>query len=221
MSLQYVVRPLTSVAWQVPPAKRVRSRFTATWGDTQNMLSREVRALHGRVLVIGVQCTEADLRIDGMLRANARLESPAVEVAFDTPEHGPLIYRCDRYHGGDTMLPWQHNVRAIALTLGALRDVSRHGAVHGSEQYRGFRQIGAQPHVGTVSEMDAEAAMDLLREVSQCDRTASVDTMWRTAMRWGHPDSPQGRLSVQDRWEQIREAGRVLGKVDHVGGSGR
>lgn len=37
---------------------------------------------------------------------------------------------------------WQHNVRAIAMTLKALRDMERWGATQG-KQYAGFRQLTA------------------------------------------------------------------------------
>lgn len=37
---------------------------------------------------------------------------------------------------------WQHNVRAIALSLKALRDMERYGATQG-RQYAGFRQLTA------------------------------------------------------------------------------
>lgn len=144
MSARYVTRPLSDRTWLRPPALREPTRFRATWPSTLVLLGREVDALDGRDLVIEVDVTEADLRIDGTLRARARADSPAVVVAFES-RHGPLLYRCDRftaqYYGQGE--DWQQNVRAIALTLEALRAVDRYGASAHGEQYRGYRQIAA------------------------------------------------------------------------------
>ncbi|NHA02003.1 hypothetical protein G5V59_26800 [Nocardioides sp. W3-2-3] len=115
----YTVRPLSDRTWVRPDSQRVQTRFTAKWRDTEKMLLAEVNHLDGRNLVLEVDVREQDLRIDGTLRANAREAStPAVRIAFDS-RHGPQLHRCDTfyaayaYQGPD----WQHNVRAIALTL--------------------------------------------------------------------------------------------------------
>jgi hypothetical protein len=47
-----------------------------------------------------------------------------------------LVFATDAYED------WQHNVRAIALTLEALRAVDRYGTT-GGRQYAGFRQLTA------------------------------------------------------------------------------
>jgi hypothetical protein len=57
-----------------------------------------------------------------------------VEVSFDSP-HGRLVYATD------VCELWEHNVRAIALGLEALRAVDRHGISQRGQQYAGFRAL--------------------------------------------------------------------------------
>jgi hypothetical protein len=57
-----------------------------------------------------------------------------VILSFDS-KHGPLSYPCDRY------TQWQDNVRAIALSLEALRSVDRYGVTRRAEQYCGWQRL--------------------------------------------------------------------------------
>ena len=91
----YTTRPLSDRTW-LNPAARVPTRFSAKWDNTLELLYREVDMLAGADIVIEVDITEADLRLDGTIRTRARAASPAVIVSFDS-KHGPLSYRCDRF----------------------------------------------------------------------------------------------------------------------------
>ena len=55
-------------------------------------------------------------------------------LAFES-DYGPLQYATD------TFTSWQDNLRAIALSLEALRAVNRYGVSRHGEQYRGWRQL--------------------------------------------------------------------------------
>lgn len=188
MSAQYTTRPLSDRTWLRPDGARVWSQFSAIWSDTIALLIREVFALQDSTMpgpVIEVDVRERDIRIDGALRADARADSPAVLVAFES-KHGPLIYRCDRYRGGSyrsKMSSWQHNARAIALTLEALRAVDRYGATSKGEQYRGFKALPAGSGA-LATHMTSDEAVAVLR-------------------KWAPPskvDEPPGRLA---RWARI------------------
>lgn len=140
-------RPL--VAWSGPatPAGRRRSRYTfkGSWQSTLDLLDRELRHLGAHNVVIEADFREQDLRIDGMPRAGAPApQHPGVRVSFES-KHGPLTYATDAY------AYWQHNVRAIALGLEALRAVDRYGITRTGEQYKGWRQIEAKPGAPTTA----------------------------------------------------------------------
>lgn len=162
-------------------------------------------------MIIGVDVTEVDLTLDGRVRARSTFRSPAVEVAFDS-RHGPLLYRCDAFdttyhHQGPG---WRHNLRAVALTLAALRAVDRYGATSSGEQYRGFRAIADTPAV--LSRSDAIA---VVVEVAGAAMGPEVEDglpgLWRLARRNAHPDRNGGQRAA---WDNLERAGRVLGLLD-------
>lgn len=205
---RYTTRPLSDHTWLRLDGSRRPSRFDATWTETLDLLEREVSHLGGTGLVIGVDVDESDLRLDGTLRAKAKAASPAVEVAFDS-QHGPMLYRADRYVSRYlTQGPsWQQNVRAVALTLSALRAVDRYGASSSGEQYRGYRQISAQPapaHVVARSEAELRAR---LAEIAGVQDTLPTMDLVRRARREAHPDRG-GRV---DLWHEVQAVGEALG----------
>lgn len=203
----YTVRPLSDRTWVRPDSQRVQTRFTAKWRDTEKMLLAEVNHLDGRNLVLEVDVREQDLRIDGTLRANAREAStPAVRIAFDS-RHGPQLHRCDTfyaayaYQGPD----WQHNVRAIALTLELLRAMDRYGAVDTGQQYQGFKAIGGgTPLPAAPEQMSPETAAEILRGYGAIG--APIASAYKAALRATHPDAGGNRAD----FDRIQQAARVL-----------
>lgn len=139
--MTYAVRPLEP--WIGPyTAPRQESLFKATWSDTLILLERELAALGAprwRSWVMQIDVDERWIRQDGELYARAQPKTPAVRVAFES-RHGPLMYATDRF------VRWQDNIRAIALSLEALRKVDRYGVAGHGEQYRGWTAIeGPKP----------------------------------------------------------------------------
>jgi hypothetical protein len=181
-------RPITPV-----DQRRGRQTFTATWNETQSMLRLELDRLHASNIVLAADFTEADLKADGLPRANARQPRfPGVEIFFDSV-HGPLVY------GTDTHAFWQHNVRAIALSLQALRAVDRYGVTRSSEQYRGWRSItaGTASPTGDLSRHEAalfiaqncQGGADVERVAAMIEADRSLaSTHYRAAAKRLHPD---------------------------------
>jgi hypothetical protein len=149
-------------------ARRSRYVFKASWQNTLDLLDRELRQLKARDIVIGCGLREQDIRNDGWPRSGAREPShPGVEVSLTT-QHGRLVYAtdvCER---------WEHNVRAIALGLEALRAVDRHGITRRGEQYAGFRALPS-----ATSEPSVERGRQLIREYGSI----------RAALKATHPDT--------------------------------
>lgn len=204
---QYAVRPLSDRTWLRPASKRKPSRFSSTWAETEQLLSTEVDHLRGRDLVIELDVTESDLRLNGTLRTRAKAGTPAVVVAFDS-KHGPMLHRCDTfvaaYYGQGE--DWQQNVRAIALTLQSLRAVDRYGAVDTGQQYQGFKAIGGgTPMPAGPAPMSSSAAAELLRSYAPIG--TPLDVAWRRAIRATHPDTAAG---TRESFDRVQEAARVL-----------
>jgi hypothetical protein len=134
-----------------------------------------------------------------------------VVVAFETPKHGPMLYRCDTYTAPYSFQGphWQHNVRAIAKTLEALRAVDRYGATETGQQYAGFKALPAGRAMPS-SHMTRADAEELLWTVSGLgrDHKWSAQARWKKARALAHPDRHDGDRTL---WDQVEQAARVLG----------
>lgn len=181
--IPYDIRPLGP--WTGPVTKdRTYSPFKATWTATLGLLDRELRALSARRWILQIDVSERWIRQDGQLYARAQPASPAVRVAFES-RHGPLTYACDRFSD------WQDNVRAIALSLEALRKVERYGVAGRGEQYRGWVAIEA-----TAAKMTREQAAEFIAHwsglgsnLALLSNPANLVAAYRAAARRAHPDA--------------------------------
>lgn len=130
-------RPLP--AWPYPPQKGRPDLFKASYSRTLEDLEREINALHGDEVIIGLVVSPDQIRLDGRMRADARVGHPGVELSFEVPDGRRLVFHTDVHSGyADS---WQSNLRAIALGLEALRAVDRYGITSTAEQYAGFLQL--------------------------------------------------------------------------------
>lgn len=151
--LELPVRALT-VYPGAPTAERRRSRFGVTPGEALQHLRQELQRAGALRAVLELDVAERDVRQDGQLRADARPRSPAVVVSYEHPQHGMLRFPCD------TFTTWTDNVRAIGLSLEALRAVERYGVVKRQEQFLGFKALPAT----TTPAMTTDRAAELLAE---------------------------------------------------------
>jgi hypothetical protein len=120
------------------------SQFGTSYGDTLLQLERELEMLNARSPILQVDASERDCRLDGQLRADARVGYRGVILSFRTPEYGTLTYPCDAFtEGYGTRRPaWQENLRAITLGLESLRRVERYGIANRGQQYAGYAELG-------------------------------------------------------------------------------
>lgn len=193
------LRPIDS--WPRPETRnRQRSLFSAPWRETLKLLDRELHHLGaaGRRApsVLQIAMRERDFRIDGMPRANAVPSHPGVILNVES-DKGPLAFPCDKFDR------WQDNLRAIALSLEALRRVDRYGTTPGNEQYRGWQAIEAKPS------MTAKAAVEYLATVAGMPPPSSQEGIalaYKKARHASHPDRSGDRAT----WDQVEAAAAVL-----------
>jgi hypothetical protein len=177
-TLGVTIRPLTL---DPAPGNR-RSMFSSSWSQTVRLLHNELRHLDARNIALGLGYRDVDLRLDGFPRANAKMASPAVEIAFES-KWGPLIYATAEFDD------WQDNVRAIALSMEALRAVDRYGVSKRGEQYRGWRQLPTGTHDNTEGLADVNQAREWLRrEFDDGATDATIHDLLKRAIRTSHPD---------------------------------
>lgn len=205
--------------WKPANAGRPASQFRANYADTLEILDREVHHLGGTDVFLQVVTDSRGVRLDGQLRADAKVDHPGVILTIETKKRGTLVFSTDRfvapyYRSGPS---WQHNLRAIALGLEALRTVERYGIADTGQQYAGYRELGAGIALG--SGMTLEDAARLLiehGEVMRGNEPAEPEDIidapdvaaaaYRTAAKRNHPD--QG--GDPDLFRRITEARDLL-----------
>jgi hypothetical protein len=203
------------VSWQIEPLGRwardvTRNRrpahtFSAPWSKTLELLTSEIDKLGLRgTVALRIDVQHADIRRDGMLRANARVGFPGVVVSFES-RYGPLSYATDAYDS------WQANVRAIALSLESLRAVDRYGVSKSGEQYAGWRAIegGKTPPVFASADAAARWLQQMFEPLGQ---PMTTKELLRAAAKKCHPDRNGGDHTL---WEQYDAARQLL--EDHRG----
>ena len=192
-------RPL-QMPWGHPVTEARRSRyiFKAPWSATLDLLDRELWHLDATAVVLQVDVTDADLRLDGQLRAHARPDFPGVRLIVDAPR-GTLSWQTDVCEF------WQHNVRSIALGLEVLRAVDRYGITTAGEQYKGWLQLEAGDGPNSM-----DAAAEVIWRWSGIAPNGSLpDSMiYRAARANAHPDRQGGDRGP---WDAVQAAGKLLG----------
>lgn len=189
-----IVRPIQQWPGKLRTS-RARSNFSAPWRSTLLLLDKEISAIGGRRVVLQVAIPEQQFRLDGYPRAHAVQEHPGVVLALEST-HGPLQYPCDAFDR------WQDNLRAIALSLEALRKVDRYGVAGHGQQYTGWKQIGS----GSMSEAAARTVLAEWAGLTH-EPTAALDLLVKRARIRAHPDRNGGDRTA---WDRIEQAARVL-----------
>ena len=170
--------------------KRRRAPFRAGYNHTLQLLDRELLHLGARNVVFQIALTADEIRLDGRPRSGAKPTHPGVIVAFET-KHGTLTYPCDTYDR------FEDNVRAIALSLEALRAVDRYGVTRGREQYAGFAAL--PPPFVTEPPMTLDRAKASLQAFAD-GLSLSPETLaevYRRAVKATHPDRGGDAISFR------------------------
>lgn len=199
--MKITFRPLGVWPYEHTDPRRGRSTFKAPWSNTLDLMARELEHLGAHEVVIQADFRESDIRLDGMPRLKAREPShPGIIISFES-RMGPLQYATDAHER------WEHNVRAIALGLEALRAVDRYGITRSGEQYQGWRQLTAGNGGPTTQEQALELVGRLAAVPANELREPDLRRAYRHALTKAHPDHG----GSTDTLMAVREAGRILG----------
>lgn len=187
--------------WREPNRRRDPAPFSASYSDTLEILDRELHQLGATSATLQVDATERDCRLDGQLRADARVAHPGVILTIETKRHGTLVYATDRFvsrgwsnRGGG--VSWKENLRAIALGLEALRKVERYGIADRGQQYAGYRELPSGIELGRAMTIDEAARLlcdatmeEIGEDPTDIERVIGVaQSLWREAAKTHHPD---------------------------------
>jgi hypothetical protein len=198
-------------------AERKRSRFESSFSATLELLDRELGLIdptfrHYPPSVLQIALREQDFRRDGMPRAGSVTEHPGVILNIEPRNKPALSFPCD------TFTHWHDNLRAITLTLEALRKIDRYGVTQTGQQYRGWQAIEApRPPssgrvIGAAHFLILAAFPDQNGDIEQwarniADLTTGCHNVYRKARANSHPDRHNGDRTL---WNDVEAAAAVL-----------
>ncbi|MGH7611109.1 MAG: molecular chaperone DnaJ [Candidatus Dormibacteria bacterium] len=184
-----------------------RSNFATSWSKTHAQLEKEIAHLRGgwypRPVTIETGYEPWAIRQDGQPRAGVASKGDAAVILNVDSTYGPLRYWCDTY------TERQDNLRAITLSLEALRAVARWGVLQRGEQYTGNLALPAGMGPTEAEEFIVAHAGegDFTVVVSGGHKVVDLKRAARAAAARLHPDvggSPGD-------WDQLQRAQEVLG----------
>jgi hypothetical protein len=159
------------VGWdRTPSHKRSAGAFSITLAKARDGIVKEVKLLGGRHLVIN---SNLQLRNDGLPYASQpRLVDQGIAVYFEY-KGKPMCFACDRYARVEA------NLRAIELTIAALRGIDRWGASDMMERaFTGFTALEHAPEKGWRE----------ILGVSVTAQSHEIDQAYRRLRSQFHPD---------------------------------
>ena len=178
------------------------------WKSTLQLLDDQTRFLGlDGLVIIEAGFADWDLRLDrhGPL-ARAQESYPGVVVSFTSRLYGPMRYATDAYEAKYLGDPpgWQANVRAVALTLQALRAIDRWGVARRGQQYTGWKALSASSGV-TFPSAD-EALRWMSGHTPEDVPGGTARELYRALARRWHPE---GSAPDAGQWERL-EAAKLL-----------
>ena len=162
--------------------KRQDGRFRANYSKTLDLLEDELRKLRAKNITIECYFSRDEIRNDGWPKSSARPTEPGIVLSF-TSRDKEMSFPCDTYKA------WENDLRAIALSLEALRSVDRYGVTQHGEQYKGWAKLPEAP--ASMPVKDALAFINLHSQISITNPEA-FRSAYREAARKLHPDTHNG-----------------------------
>lgn len=188
-----------------PTLEPQRSRFDASYASTLELLERELTQLNASNIVVQAYFWKEDVRNDGWPKSCAKPHKPGVILSFvsrkDRSRPVELSFPCDTYDIFDD------NLRAIALTLEALRKIARYGVAQGSQQYKGWTQLPPPSQPQERQRMTHTEALNFVRDAGGTYGT--VEDAYRRAAAVYHPDNRA--TGNHELFVKLQEAKGVLG----------
>ena len=188
-----------------PFSQTSRSQFSAPISSTHRALRTELDALDALDRTLYVPVAANQFRRDGRPRSDAKLTGSALILTFDV-DGQTHQYAADRF------ITWQENLRAIALTLEALRAVARYGLTEQRQQYTGFLAIEPAHTAHAFTAATAEEFVQTIARRSPGRGLVDLASVVRLAKRLTHPDQggdPDEFQQVTNAETVLREAGRL------------
>lgn len=186
------------------------SPFKASYPKTVDLLKDELSRVNARRVALQTGHYGEDIRMDGLPRVNAKTPRfPGVSLSFEKWIPNGQKNVAGQALGAYELLEfpcatfnyWEDNLRAIALTLKAIRETKKYGVgrVDRDQHYEGFKHKRVEAHTGAQGKNEAltpEAAAAVIAACAEGGWTAEVllrsateaEAAYRQAARNVHPD---------------------------------
>ena len=180
---------------RTPEPKRKAARFKVSLSIAINDLIEELERLGARYITISTDCPGYKKRGVWRPYADAEYEDPGVAVYFDL-NGDQMCMSCDRWELVDD------NMRAIGLTIAAMRGIERWGASEAvNRAFTGFR------HALPASGDDWKTVLGLTKAATMDD----VKKAHRRLARESHPDQGGNEHEMIRVNQAVEAAKRELG----------
>ncbi|HEY3347151.1 MAG TPA: J domain-containing protein [Nitrospirota bacterium] len=180
--------------WKRTPehARKRKYAFNQSFAANRDGLMEELRRLEAKNIVLS---TNIPLRRDGLPKADSREpQDPGVAVYFEY-KGTARVFACDKY------LYARENIRAIALTIDALRGIERWGASDMME--RAFQGFLALPEP-----VKRDWRQVLGFEPTTTPQLRYLETRYKVLAKEHHPDrggDPEKFREITEAREQARK----------------
>lgn len=179
---------------QTPPdARETHNRFVAQFALDRDELLNQLDLMGAANVVI---TSDLPTRGDGRPYANSRCENPAIAVYWIDSKGHERVLACDRWK------TISQNLRAILLTIKAIRGIDRWGASEIVE--RAFSGFAALPEKASESSW---------RELLGDGDLATIKVRYRALAQTTHPDYGGSQEGMMRLNEAMRMAETELGGV--------
>lgn len=187
---------------------RTSSQFKAHYNATLDLLDRELEHAGASGVAVQLAVAEQDIAANGNLKGGRLTRHPGVILSY-TCKGRQISFPCDKYSD------WRENLRAIALSLEALRKVNRYGVSTGEEQYTGWARLegpaGSTAAPPKLSKAEALAILSTAAGWPVIEFNGEVpanlvEAAFREAAKKTHPDAGGNA----DDFKRVHEARQVL-----------
>lgn len=170
---------------RTPAGKRRKAPFQITEVQAREQLLEEIRRLGGKAPIISTNVSIYQRRGVWVPYANQPTpEDPGVAVYWTTRDGEQRVIACDRW------LTVRENIRAIGLSINAIRSLDRWGS--SSMLDHAFRGFAALPPAGPDSLPSSHRAWWEVLETPWDAPLEFIEDRYRRLARVFHPDRPNG-----------------------------
>jgi len=174
---------------RTPKHSRIDSKMSDKFTQTRDQLINEIKLLKGKLPVIS-SCLM--LRKDGLPLSHQRAPEDTGVAVYFTYNDKQMCFACDKYK------KIAHNLRAITLTIEALRGIARWGT--GDMMEQAFSGFAALPDHSGESWRDILGAHDV-------NSISAIEHKYKLLRSKYHPDKGGDAVmfhKINKAWEQAK-----------------